>query len=208
MRSLIKKLVYGLIDMLTSGKGVPKTFEGNKVRMPTKYFRYFPVGYEKDNFNFINKKVRPGMTILDIGAHIGLMSTVFGKKVGPSGKVFAFEPTPTTVSTLKHTIAINDLANVSVEPFALSDQIGKLTFYISDNAVDNSNSLVNNHRVDRAEKGIEVDVYTVDNFVKDRNISKVDFMKIDVEGAELRVLKGAQKNTYQPQTHHNPCLTS
>jgi FkbM family methyltransferase len=190
---MIKQAIYKLLHVVTLGKGIPRTFEGNKVRMPTRYFRYFEKGYEKSNFNFINKEVKESMTVLDIGSHIGLMAAVFGKKVGNNGRVFAFEPTPSTVRILRETVRLNHGTNVSVEPYALADQKGKMTFYISDNLADNSNSLANNHRNDRAEQAIEVDVNTVDDFVKERNIPKVDFMKVDVEGAEFRLLKGARQ---------------
>ena len=189
---MIKKILYKLLDIVTGGKGIPRNFGGHTVKMPTAYFRYFPKDYEKENFNFINSELKEGMTVLDIGAHIGLMAVVFGKKVGNTGKVYAFEPTPTTVNILRHTIRINKSENISVEPYALADQKGKLTFYISDNLVDNGNSLVNNQRTDRKERGIEVDVNTVDDFVMEKGVGKIDFIKIDVEGAELRLLRGAQ----------------
>ena len=185
--------------MLTGGKGIRRTFQGNTVRMPTTYFRYFQKEYEADNFNFINAQVKEGMTILDIGSHIGLMAVVFGKKVGNTGKVYAFEPTPSTSRILQETVRINHGNNISVEPYALADQKGKLSFYISNHLADNSNSLVNNHRTDRQESKVEVDVNTVDDFVKERNIAKVDFIKVDVEGAEFKLLKGAQQTIRRDQ---------
>ena len=188
---MIKEILYKLIDITTLGKGIKRNFQGNAVRVPTRYFRYFQHDYEKDTFEFINKEIRTGMTILDIGAHIGVLAVPLANKVGLKGKVYAFEPTPTTLKVLRKTVSINNAKNISVEPYALADTKGKLVFYTSDNKVDNSNSLVNNHRIDRKETSIEVDVTTVDDFVHSHNISNVDFIKIDVEGAELRLLKGA-----------------
>ena len=188
---MIKALIYKLIDIVTLGKGIKRNFQGNTVRVPTRYFRYFQHDYEKDTFEFINKEIKDGMTVLDIGAHIGVLAVPLANKVGLEGKVYAFEPTPTTVKVLRKTVSINRTKNISVEPCALADTKGKLVFYTSDNKVDNSNSLVNNHRTDRKETSIEVDVTTVDDFVRSHNISKVDFIKIDVEGAEFRLLKGA-----------------
>jgi FkbM family methyltransferase len=190
---MLKKIIYRLLDIITFGKGIKRTFEGNTIRMPTRYYRYFPKGYEKDNFLFINKHLRPGMTILDIGAHIGLMSIPFSKRTGPEGKVFAFEPTPTTVRVLEKTVKLNGGSNVSIEPYALSHKKGKLTFHISENEVDNSNSLVNNKRTDRMENAIEVDVSTIDDIVREKGLERIDFIKIDVEGAELQVLKGGDQ---------------
>lgn len=188
---MIKKIAYGLLNLVTLGRGIKRNFEGNVVRLPTQYYRYFPEGYERENFLFLNQHLKPGMNVIDVGAHIGLMSVAIASKVGASGKVYAFEPTPTTVNILKHTIRLNKVENIFVEPVALSDKKGTMTFYISNYEADNSNSLVNNDRRDRDEKSIEVEVNTIDDFVKDRKISRLDFLKIDAEGAELHVLKGA-----------------
>lgn len=194
---MIKLILYKLLDIITLGKGIKRNFKGNTVRVPTRYFRYFPNGYEDDTFEFVNKEIKEGMVVLDIGAHIGIIAVPLAKKVGANGKVYAFEPTPTTVSILKETIRINNIKNISVQPYALANTKGKLIFYTSDNKVDNSNSLIDNHRLDRKENKIEVEVNTLDDFKVSSNISKIDFIKIDVEGAELRVLKGAAKTIGQ-----------
>jgi FkbM family methyltransferase len=190
---MFKKTVYKVLNIITLGRGIKRTFENNVIRMPTRFFRYFPNGYEKENFCFINEQIKPGMNVLDVGAHIGLMTVIFGKKVGDKGSVYAFEPTPTTIKILRETIKLNKINNISTIPAALADKKGKLTFYISENAADNSNSLVNNHRTDRKEEKIEVEVNTIDDFIAEKKISRIDFIKIDVEGAELKLLKGAAK---------------
>jgi FkbM family methyltransferase len=188
---VFKEFIYKLLNIVTLGRGIKRTFENNSVRMPARFFKYFPDGYEKENFCFINEQVKGGMSVLDVGAHIGLMAVVFGKKVGDKGNVYAFEPTPTTIKILQETIKLNKINNISAVPVALADKKSKLTFYISENAADNSNSLVNNHRTDRKEETIEVEVNTIDDFAAERNIPKIDFIKVDVEGAELQLLKGA-----------------
>src|SRR5262245_47046773 len=112
------------MDMLTFRKGINCHFEGNTVRIPARYHRYFPRDYEQENFRFINEHVSRGMTIFDIGAHIGLMTVPLAKRAGCEGNVFAFEPTPTTVEVLKKTVKLNGLSNVSIEPCAISDKKG------------------------------------------------------------------------------------
>src|SRR6185503_6848073 len=93
-RGMIKQIAYKLLNIVTLGRGIKRVFEGNSVRLPYKYFRYFQPGYEKENFDFINEHVKENMIVLDIGAHIGLMTAVFAKKTGSQGKVYSFEPTP------------------------------------------------------------------------------------------------------------------
>ncbi len=188
---MIKEGIYKLLNIITLGRGIKRTFEGNDLRMPARFYKYFPEGYEKENFCFINNEVKKGMTVLDIGAHIGLMVVIFSKKVGREGAVYAFEPTPSTFKILQETIKLNNVKNVNAIPVALAEKKGKLNFYISDNSADNSNSLVNNHRTDRKEEAIEVEVNTVDHFVAEEKINNIDFIKIDVEGAEFQLLKGS-----------------
>jgi len=190
---MLKKLFYKLFDIVTLGRGVGRNFQGNHIRIPPRYYRYFPEDYEKDNFQFINEQVRRDMIIFDIGAHIGVTTVVLAQRAGKGGKVFSFEPTPTTAAVLKKTVAINKLGNVSVETCAISDKKGKATFHISENQVDNANSLSDNIRPERQKYSIDVELNTIDDLVKERNLPRIDFIKIDAEGAEARVLKGGDQ---------------
>src|SRR4051812_8208225 len=122
----LKEAAYKILDIATLGRGIKKDFQGNKLRIPTRYFRYFPRGYEKENFDFINTQVKPGMTVVDMGAHIGLMSVTFGKRAGKDGKILAIEPTPSTLSVLRKTIDLNKLGNIKVIPCAVADQEGTM----------------------------------------------------------------------------------
>jgi FkbM family methyltransferase len=107
------------------------------------------------------------------------------------GKVYGFEPTPSTVSVLKKTIALNKAeSNIEVIQAAVSDTTGKASFKIDRQPASVSNSLVEYNRTEKLET-CEVDVLSIDDFVAQRKI-KIDFIKIDAEGAELSVLKGAQ----------------
>jgi FkbM family methyltransferase len=197
----MKELIYKIIDFFTFGKGLTKTFNNKySVRLPTRFINYFPKDYEDENFNFLEKSVVKGGVVIDIGSHIGLFSMVASKLVGNTGKVYAFEPSPTTFNVLQKTIAINKTEKF-VLPFqkAVGAAKGIIEFYVSNNSVDNSNSLVK-HVTDRDIKGIDIEITTTDIFVQEQQIDKIDFIKIDVEGAEYDTLLGA-KNTllkYKP----------
>lgn len=186
----MKELIYRLINFFTLGKGLRKTFNGFSVRMPTRFINYFPSDYEKENFTFLSQHCRTGAVVLDIGAHIGLFSVIASEISGNTGKVFAFEPSPSTLAFLNKTISINKKDNI-IFPVqqAMSNEIGKLTFFVSDDKIDNSNSLVS-YKDDRKLTGIEVEVNTIDNFAAKNKLDKVDFIKIDVEGAEYDTLRG------------------
>lgn len=184
------KPIYSLLEKITFGQGLPKTVNGVKVKLPAKYIRYFPNNYESANFSFLKSVCCDGAVVLDIGAHIGLFSAIAAKATGTSGKVFAFEPAPNTIPVLHQTIRINRLGNI-ISPVnqAMGKDTGKITFFISDEAADNSNSLVS-YKEDRKLNGVEVEVNTIDNFVASKKLGQVDFIKIDVEGAEYDTLRG------------------
>lgn len=184
------KPIYSLLEAITFGQGLHKTINGVNVKLPAKYIRYFPSDYEKDNFEFLKSCCGEGATILDIGAHIGLFSTVAAKIAGEYGKIFAFEPAPATIPVLQQTIRINELGHL-ITPVnqAMGKTPGKMTFFVSDNEADNSNSLIA-YKEDRKLNGVQVEVNTIDNFVANKKLSKINFIKIDVEGAEYDTLLG------------------
>lgn len=187
----MKELIYKAIDILTGGKGLTKKVNGIPVKLPTRYINYFESDYERDNFRFMQAYCKPGSVVFDIGAHIGLFAVAAAKTVGASGKVFAFEPAPQTNALLNKTIAINKLGTV-IEPRneAMGGEEGSTVFYVSDIVGDNSNSLVS-YKEDRPLHGIPITISTIDSFAAKRNIKQVDFIKIDVEGAEYDAIRGA-----------------
>ncbi len=187
----MKEVVYKLLDTFTGGKGLRKTINGFPVRLPARYVNYFPSDYEQDNFMFLKKHVKPGDTVLDIGAHIGLFSTAAAQLTGNNGKVYAFEPAAETNTLLKHTIHINQLQQI-VEAYseAMGATSGNTVFYVSAIRGDNSNSMVS-YKEDRELNPVNVAMYSIDDFVQLKKIERLAFIKIDVEGAEYDALKGA-----------------
>lgn len=189
---LIKTLYYALLHLLTLGKGIKRTLNGISIVFPTRYYKYYHEGYEKESFQFIKQHVKPGNLVLDVGGHIGLYAISFAKLVGHAGKVYTFEPTPSTNGILRETIKLNGLQKtITVQNEAISKQKGETYFYISDNLTDNSNSLVN-YEKPRSTKGIKVRLLSIDDFARPLK-TKIDFIKIDVEGAELDAVLGAKE---------------
>lgn len=195
--SAIKKVAYKFLEITTRNTGLPVSINNLKLKLPAKYFRLFPSDYEHASFSFFKKHLKKGATGLDIGAHIGVYSVFFAKIT--NGKVYSFEPTPSTVNILRNTIKINKCENnVTVIEAAVSEKLGQLTFYSNDIDVSTSNSLVD---VDLGDNSIrsgayEVRVESIDNFRRKKNL-KIDFVKIDAEGVELEVLKGANETFLQ-----------
>jgi FkbM family methyltransferase len=129
--------------------------------------------------------LRKGMTVMDVGANLGLYSLLISRAVGPSGKVYAFEPVPEIFARLKEHIALNNATNVIPVPIALSDEKGKAKMSVR----GGESSLF--RRV--SDEFVEVQVERLDDFVEREKIERVDAIKIDAEGAELKVIRGADK---------------
>ena len=122
---------------------------------------------------------------LDVGAHIGKYSILLGKKYSKN-KIFSFEPVEENFVKLKKNLRFNGIENAKILSFGLSNKKGKSKLFLS--SFSGSHSLV----FDVGE-GIEIKIDTLDNVVRTKKISKVDLIKIDVEGAEVLILEGALK---------------
>lgn len=131
----------------------------------------------------------PRDIVIDAGAFVGDTACYFSRKVGESGKVFAFEIVPATADSARQNMLKNNCLNVEVIRNALSDQ--KSNFTVILNPYSNSAAFVADAPVANQETTIAVEAITLDSFVEDRNI-RVDFIKADIEGAELRMLEGAR----------------
>jgi FkbM family methyltransferase len=153
--------------------------------------------YEPDIYLPYVASIHEGMTVLDIGAHVGFFALAAAKRVGPMGKVVAFEPSPATLRVLRHHVKLNRWHDrVTVEPSVVSDRAGSVTFYTFDDSMAASLSKENVEvlNVQRPEHAtpVEVPAVTLDDYCRARGL-KPNVIKIDVEGAELRVLKGAER---------------
>ena len=152
-------------------------------------------GFETDEIDFLNTFLNEGDCFLDIGANVGLFSLYASKKVGPSGTVIAFEPSQTTFKRLLENLELNSLKNVKPYNLGLSDQEEMLELNISVNGFEAWNTFVhtNDNKFSTKE---HVQVRLLDDFLKEisLDIDKIALViKLDVEGFELNVLKGAVK---------------
>jgi len=144
--------------------------------------------YEEGTTKVFKRVLRKGMTVFDIGACTGYYSLIASKIVGEKGKIFAFEPHPINYKWLKRSIEINNFTNIIPLNKAVSDKSGSTIrlFYSIDNISDHSIVLTENRDC------IEVETITLDKFCQENHILP-DVVKMDVEGAEILVLKGMEK---------------
>jgi FkbM family methyltransferase len=149
-------------------------------------------GFEKTELCFVGKFLRPGMTVLDIGAHHGLYSLLASKSVGRKGRVVSIEPSPRERRRLAKHVRVNRCSNVRVEPCAIGSDTGPAEFFVVNGACDWGNSLRAPLVVGSTHQ-MRVEVRSIDDVLHRLGIARVDFIKLDVEGAELDALKGATR---------------
>jgi FkbM family methyltransferase len=135
----------------------------------------------------IKRYVGAADTVYDVGANIGYASLSLAKRVGPKGRVFAFEPLPRNVALLRRSVEDNNLANVEILEVAVSDINSEALIRVSENPA--TASLVW-HRENPSAVEIAVKTVVVDDLVETGRLPLPTFVKIDVEGAEGQALRG------------------
>ena len=151
---------------------------------------------------FLIRFLQPGMTVLDIGAHHGLYTLLASKRVGPQGKVFSFEHCTRERTALLQHLRINHCANVTVEPLAIGAACGDINLCAiaeMPNGHHGSANLAADIPV--TLKPAPTPFVKLDDWLVTKRINEVDCIKLDVEGGELEVLKGAlhlMSSSYRP----------
>jgi FkbM family methyltransferase len=147
--------------------------------------------FDKAECDFLLRYLQPGMTVLDVGAHHGYYALLASLRVGDSGRVFAFEPSPRERKKLAWHISWNHRANVEILDTAMGARAGQAELFVAAGRETGCNSL-RPPAVRGTPKKVSVPVDTLDDFLARRAINRVDFIKMDVEGAELSVMQGAE----------------
>jgi FkbM family methyltransferase len=149
--------------------------------------------FDPNEFAFLSEVLRPGMTALDAGANEGLYSLFFRQRVGPQGLVIAIEPSERERGQLQRNLAINGFSDVKVIPAALSDRSGTAALHVAedDHAGHNTLGIFAAGWVQGA-RDETVPLVALDELVAKHGIGRVDVIKLDIEGAELAALRGAQ----------------
>lgn len=165
--------------------GIKLSFDITKTTQRIMYFNYV---YEPKIVNLYKRVLKQGQGVVDVGAHIGYFTFLAVNLVGEKGHVFAFEPHPSNFEILNQNIKNNKISNIITEKCALSDKEGYEQFYYHPlNEGGGKLGKIN----ECLSSSITVHTTRFDNFyyTKIHNIN-IDFIKIDVEGSELKVLLG------------------
>jgi len=153
--------------------------------------------YSRDVLFAIDRMLAPDSVFLDIGANIGEVSLFAAKRVGEGGSVLAFEPVAETADRLRRNVALNGLRNVEVMEIGISDQASEQALYASAASFQDGSrhgglgTLYASGA--RSSPVATVNVTTLDALLSNRQIQRVDGIKLDIEGAELAALSGARQ---------------
>lgn len=157
--------------------------------------------YEVEMKGLLCGLLREGMTVFDVGAHVGYYTLMAAQKVGPRGHVFAFEPEPENYSILKKNIELNGYMNVTCIPKAVSSRSGTLSLFVSRQGNDR-HTIVNTPSAVCLSESHDVPTISLDEFAASLGWPQVDLIKMDIEGAEPLALAGMSE-----LLGRSPCLS-
>ena len=147
--------------------------------------------YERTELAFVLGRLRPGDTFLDVGAHIGYFSLPAALRVGPRGRVIAVEPVAASAALLRRNVVLNRFENVDVIEAAASNRDGEATLRIC--ADSEMWASIRSGTFDNEAATVSVPMRSLDGILAERGWPAVAGIKIDVEGAESDVLRGADE---------------
>lgn len=159
--------------------------------------------WEPEHTQLMHEELRPGMTGLDLGANLGYFALMEAKLVGPAGRVLAVEPSPYNVDVLRRSVEENRYANLEVHQMAIADECGEQDMWITpesnfcnlqkedDMAI--TPNVRNAHTGSRNASRTRVQTITVDHLLEMRAVKSIDFIRMDIEGFEIKATKGMKQ---------------
>lgn len=188
----VKRLLYAILYRIKGEKIFTQTVVlSNGIKIKADYDKIDMFG-SNDSFEIdvMKKLLRPGFVCIDVGANVGAYALNMSTEVKESGKIYAFEPSPETFKVLKDNVKSSGLKNIVLHEYAVGDKVGEVTLHV---AFQSGLTGIGDTGRGTIVSKISVPMITLDNFVEKESISRIDFLKIDVEGFEPAVLKGSQK---------------
>jgi FkbM family methyltransferase len=141
--------------------------------------------HEAGEVKYLESIAKEGMNVIDVGANIGITTVAISKRIGRRGKLYSFEPTLEYFNILKDNVSSNGLENVEVYELAVTDKAGRVPFY--------QKGLSSGIVFEEGAKKLEVPTTTIDRFVSEQKIGRIDLINMDCEGSELLILRGAEE---------------
>lgn len=148
---------------------------------------------ERREVRFLRDQVQPGMVVFDVGANLGFYTLLLADRVGPQGRVHAFEPDPLSCDLLRRraNIRVNIRANIEIAQTAVGDREGTITLYT--NRSNRADNRVHPSLGAETAEAMDVPLTTLDAYCAARGIERIDAVKMDIQGAEVSALVGFRK---------------
>lgn len=180
------------LALLGRGNGIPWTINGAEFQIDPRHRHRMGQVYDADVAAMLARHVRPGSTVLDVGANVGVYALQFARWTGRQGRVVAFEPNPVAAEVLAQHVRMNGLTErIEIVREAVADVAGIQTFHMA--GADGMSRLgAPNPEIANSTCSTPVRVTTLDEFCDQRALSP-DWLLIDVEGFEFAVLAGARR---------------
>jgi len=182
-----KTLGFGGFNRIVRGRDAVYVVNENDAYVGRSLIEYGE--YCEQEFDLLKQMCGPGSFVAEVGANVGAHTVCMAKQAGLSGRIVAFEPQPVVFQTLCATVALNSMMNVDCYPFALAEAEETVRFPAIDYRVANNFGGIGFESLSEGTIPIPVRRFD-DSYLHGR----LDLLKLDVEGMELRVLKGAQRS--------------
>lgn len=181
----------GYLEFRYGKNGVPRQVNGQTFRISNRLRMRFPPVHDPEVAEFLRQHIQPGMTCLNIGANVGIMTLQMSRWSGPTGMVIAFEPNPFARASLEHHVAINDFSHrVRIEPFAVSNAVSSAPMFVDGDdgmgRLGEPNQLLNNRT-----QQVDIHTITLDAYCSSRGVTP-NVIMMDIEGFEIEALEGAR----------------
>jgi FkbM family methyltransferase len=171
-------------------KGLPRNINGTDLIVLLSELYTLPETYEPDVWASVMAEVHEGNIVADVGAHIGLYTLAFARRVGAQGHVYAFEPDPETVRLLRRGIDLNGAGGATtVLPYAVGEREQTVRFATGRQSESHVATVSGEH-------GVDIDTVTLDKVLSE---VRLDLLQIDVEGYKAHVLRGARQILTDPK---------
>ena len=155
------------------------------------WYIFFYGAFRPEVSRLINRMLRPGQVAIDIGANVGMHSVIMANRVGPTGHVVVFEPDPHPMGRLRRNMALNGIDWVTTVEAAVSARSETRTFYLHDDSLGNfANASLVAANVGKQTASVEMQVVSIDEWMRDNPLPRVDVVKLLAQGEEYNALQG------------------
>ena len=155
------------------------------------WYIFFYGAFRPEVSKLINRMLRPGQVAIDIGANVGMHSVIMANRVGPTGHVVVFEPDPHPMGRLRRNMALNGIDWVTTVEAAVSARSETRTFYLHDDSIGNfANASLVAANVGKQTASVEMQVVSIDEWMRDNPLPRVDVVKLLAQGEEYNALQG------------------